>query len=129
MNIPQWLLDVVQSFGRNIGLEALPLSERGAAALTFDTGVAFRLEYTPGTLSLVLTVPMQNSDTEAIKRLLGYAQPDVQPSFVLHVGYHEPTGRAFFMSRFGEREVSLQMLNAVFTELWEIAEDFRARNV
>lgn len=126
MSIPQWLSAILQTFGQNIGLETFALNERGAAVLHFDTDVDFRMEYASGALALVLSVPMRES-TEAFKRLLNYAQPELQPEFTLRAGYHAPTSRAFFMTRLNEREVSLPALNAVFTGLWEIAEDFRAR--
>ena len=45
MMVPAWLDTMVKEFGRSAGVQNFALGERGAAALSFETGAELRLEY------------------------------------------------------------------------------------
>ena len=120
---PVWLDDIVHEFGRSAGLSDFTLNDRGAAAVTFETGSQLRFEYAFESLVVALSFPYPVSDPTAARRLLAAAHPGARPGFKLRAGIFEKTGRAILAARFPEREVSLPAVNAAFATLWSIAED------
>ena len=57
MMVPAWLDTMVKEFGRSAGVQNFALGERGAAALSFETGAELRLEYAGEELVMAVTVP------------------------------------------------------------------------
>ena len=55
MMAPEWLNAVVRDFGRAAGADTLALNDRGAAAVTFETGATLRFEYTGAELVVAVT--------------------------------------------------------------------------
>jgi hypothetical protein len=126
MSAPKWLNAVLREFGESIDLTEFGFNAADAAAIRFETGVSLRFEYVFESLVIEVQIPSaQNSET--MKRLLLYAQPERRPSFLLRVAYNEKKGCAMMVARLAERDVTLSSLNAVFKELWLTAEDFRRR--
>lgn len=126
MTAPKWLSTILLEFGEGIGLRSFRLNAQNAAQLRFETGSSLRFEYAFETLVIAMQVPAAQ-DAELMRRLLIYAQPERRPAFKLRVGYLEKASSAVFVARLDEREVTLPAINAVFTELWHLAEDFRRR--
>ena len=126
MTAPKWLNAILQEFGAGIELRSFGLNDQNAAQLRFETGSSLRFEYAFESLVIAMEVPAAQ-DAELMKRLLIYAQPERRPSFKLRVGYLANASSVVFVARLAEREVTLPAINAVFTELWHIAEDFRRR--
>ena len=126
MTAPKWLSTILLEFGEGIGLREFKLNAQNAAQLRFETGSALRFEYAFESLVIAMQVPAPQ-DAELMKRLLIYAQPERRPAFKLRVGYLEKTSSVVFAACLAEREVTLPVINAVFTELWHLAEDFRRR--
>ena len=126
MTAPKWLNAILQEFGAGIELRSFGLNAQNAAQLRFETGSSLRFEYAFESLVIAMTVPSAQN-AELMKRLLIYAQPERRPAFKLRVGYLAKTSSVVFVARLAEREVTLPAINAVFTELWHIAEDFRRR--
>ena len=120
---PVWLNDIVREFGRSAGLSDFALNDRGAAAISFETGAQLRFEYAFESLVVALSVPYPASDPAAARRLLAAAHPGARPGFKLRAGLLEKTGRAILAARFPEREITLPAVNAAFSALWRIAED------
>ena len=120
---PVWLNDIVREFGRSAGLSDFALNDRGAAAISFETGAQLRFEYAFESLVVALSVPYPASDPAAARRLLAAAHPGARPGFKLRAGLLEKTGRAILAARFPERETTLPAVNAAFAALWRIAED------
>ena len=54
---PVWLDDIVREFGRSAGLSDFALNDRGAAAISFETGAQLRFEYAFESLVVALSVP------------------------------------------------------------------------
>lgn len=123
MMAPEWIDALVRQFGQSAGLSSFTLNDRGAASVTFETGVSLRFEYARETLTVFVTVPSRN-DAGAARRMLAYAHPAARRGFTVRAGYLAKAGRAIFAVRLQEREVTLPALNAVFAELWRIATEF-----
>ncbi|MBQ6473637.1 MAG: CesT family type III secretion system chaperone [Victivallales bacterium] len=126
MSVPKWLNAVIREFGESINLRKFELNSQGVASLRFETGSLLRFEYALESLAVVMQVPAP-PQAELLKRLLGYAQPERRQPFRLRVAYLEKASSAVMLARLAEREVSLPVINSVFTELWRLAEDFRRR--
>lgn len=127
MTAPGWLNSVLQEFGKSIGLTTLGFNDRNSAVLHFETGVSLRFEYAFETMVIAMMVPAPE-DPEVLQHLLLYAQPERRPaSFTVRVSYIAKSSCAMIAARIPEREVSLPVINMVFTELWHLAEDFRGR--
>ena len=120
---PAWLDDIVREFGRSAGLSDFALNDRGAAAISFETGAQLRFEYAFESLVVALSFPYPASDPAAARRLLAAAHPGARPGFKLRAGLLEKSGRAILAARFPEREITLPAVNAAFSALWRIAED------
>ena len=120
---PVWLDDIVREFGRSAGLSDFALNDRGAAAVTFETGAQLRFEYAFESLVVALSFPYPCGDPAAARRLLVAAPPGARPGFKLRAGLLEKSGRAILAARFPERETTLPAVNAAFSALWRIAED------
>lgn len=120
---PVWLDDIVREFGRSAGLSDFALSDRGAAAVSFETGAQLRFEYAFESLVVALSFPYPVSDPDAARRLLAAAHPGARPGFKLRAGLQPRTGRALLVARFPEREATLPAVNAAFSALWRISED------
>ena len=120
---PVWLNDIVREFGRSAGLSDFALNDRGAAAISFETGAQLRFEYAFESLVVALSIPYPASDPAAARRLLAAAHPGARPGFKLRAGLLEKSGRAILAARFPERETTLPAVNAAFSALWRIAED------
>ena len=120
---PVWLNDIVREFGRSAGLSDFALNDRGAAAISFETGAQLRFEYAFESLVVALSIPYPASDPAAARRLLAAAHPGARPGFKLRAGLLEKSGRAILAARFPERETTLPAVNAAFAALWRIAED------
>ena len=126
MSAPRWLNAVLREFGESIDLTEFGFNSADAAAIRFETGVSLRFEYVMESLVIEMQIPAAQ-EPETMKRLLMYAQPERRPAFLLRVAYLERTGCAMMVARLAERDVTLASLNAVFKELWLLAEDFRRR--
>lgn len=120
---PVWLDDVIREFGRSAGLSDFTLNERGAAAVTFETGAQLRFEYAFESLVVALSVPYPVANPAAARRLLAFAHPGARAPFKLRVGLVAKSQRALLVARFPEREATLPVINAAFATLWRIAED------
>lgn len=120
---PVWLDDIVREFGRSAGLSDFAFNDRGAAAVTFETGAQLRFEYAFESLVVALSFPYPGGDPAAARRLLVAAHPGARPGFKLRAGFLEKSGRAILAARFPERETTLPAVNAAFSALWRIAED------
>lgn len=120
---PAWLDDVVREFGRSAGLSDFSLNERGAAAVTFETGAQLRFEYAFESLVVALSFPCAVEDPATARRVLAAAHPGARPPFRLRAGILPRAGRAILAARFPEREATLPAVNAAFSALWRLAED------
>ena len=117
---PGWLNDSVQAFGRQMGLQDFRLRENGAAGVTFENGLALRLEYAGE--SLVMTAGRQMPATDAaMRQLLLAAHPAGLQAFRVRAGYLARTGEALLAVRLLEREVTVTALEAAFRQLWTAA--------
>lgn len=124
--VPGWLADVVRTFASGFGLKDLALNNDGAAALRFENGVVFRLEYAVDFLTLTMAAePPSNID--ATKVLLSCADPLRRGTFSLRVGVLERPSRAVFSIRLDSSEVTLGNLEAALAELWRATENYRRR--
>ena len=123
MTAPTWIEAVVREFGHAAGLSGLALNERGAAAITFENGAVLRLEYAFDSLVVALTLPVR-LDPTAAARLLAYAHPEARYGFKLRSGYLANKRRAIFAARLADREVTLPVLNSIFSVLWRIGQEF-----
>ena len=123
MTAPKWIESVVADFGHAAGLSSLALNERGAAAIAFEKGVKLRFEYAYDSLTVAVTVPA-HLDAMVARRILSYAHPAARRAFRLRAGWMQRSSSAVFAARLADREVTLPSLNAVFAELWRVAQDF-----
>ena len=117
---PSWLNTIIRQFGDGVGLKDFGLNARGAAVLRFETGTALRFEYAFESLVVALQVPAP-AEPSVLKRFLSLAQPARRPSFKLRVAYLARSGSILLAARLAEREVTLPVLNTVFSDLWQFA--------
>lgn len=123
MSAPTWIDSAVREFGQAAGLKTLALGDRGAAAVSFDNGVALRFEHVQESLVVSVSIPVR-LDPGMASRLLAYAHPEARMGFRLRTGYLEKSGRAVFAVRLADRDVTVPALNSVFSALWRIAIEF-----
>ncbi len=123
MSAPTWIDSAVREFGQTAGLNALDLGERGSAAVSFDNGLSLRFEYVQESLVIAVTIPSR-LDPQSASRLLAYAHPEARVGFRLRTGYFSRIGRAVFAVRLADREVTVPIINSVFSTLWRIALEF-----
>lgn len=123
MKAPEWLDGTVRAFGRQMGLEAFTLGERGVAGLEFENGAKFRLEYAGEALTASVAVKCE-LDAAGAARLLEAAAPGGRGAVRVRAAYFERTSEAAFAVRTPERAVTVTLLEAVFRELWAAAEKF-----
>ena len=114
---PQWITSSLDEFGRGLGLRTLALDAQGAATLRFENGWRLRFEYTEPVLAVMITMEMEQDETQ-MARILTAANPEAERPYVLRAGYLVRTREAVFAVRLEEREVDLVTLEAAFQELW-----------
>jgi type III secretion system chaperone SycN len=121
MIAPDWLNAIVRDFGRAAGVDTLAPNDRGAASLTFETGVVLRFEYTGTALVVAVTVP-RPADPAVLRRVLAFAHHRAGGRGVrLRAGYLAASGLALLAVRIPERGVTQPALNAAFAALWRAA--------
>ena len=119
MMVPAWLDTMVKEFGRSAGVQNFALGERGAAALSFETGAELRLEYAGEELVMAVTVPGGD-----LRRLLALSHPRARHGgFRMRTGVIARSGRRVMAVRIPERDVTLPAINSAFTALWRAAGD------
>ena len=121
MTAPEWLNDTVRALGRQMQLESFALNEEGSAGARFENGREFRLEYHRGALALTVTVEVPATGAAA-RAVLMAAHPAARRNARIRSGLFAKTSRAFFHARVSERDVSTDMLERVFRELWAAAD-------
>ena len=126
MTAPKWLDAILHAFGEGVDIRNFGFNENGAASMRFETGVSLHFEYALDMLVVALQIPVAN-DARNIRQLLLYAQPERMSSFKLRVAYMERNSAAVMAAKIDARDASLAHINAVFAELWQMAEDFRRR--
>ena len=118
MNVPGWIDAMVKDFGRSAGVQNLALGERGAAALSFETGAELRLEYADGELVMAMTLPGMGD----LRRLLALSHPMARHGlFRMRTGVLAKSGRRVMAMRIPERDVTLPAINSAFSALWRAA--------
>lgn len=122
---PDWLNDIVQAFGRQMGLREFRLHDNGAAGATFENGLSLRFEY--ANEMLMMSMGVQATPTDAVmKHLLLAAHPAAQQGAVrIRAGYLKRTGEALLTMRLQEREVTVTALETAFRQLWSAADRLR----
>ena len=119
---PDWLNETVRAFGRQIGLGAFVLNERGAAGVRFENGMSLMLEYAAESLLVSVRVPV-HPDGEVLRRLLADAHPSVRTGLPQRVrtAYLAKSGEAMYVARIGERQVNVSVIEGAFRTLWGMA--------
>jgi len=122
--IPGWIADTVRAFGRQLGLRAFALNDRGAAGVRFENGIGLYLEYADGTMYVSTGVPVDAS-AETQKKLLAAAHPSARAEVRMRAVRHERSGEARFVASLPDRELTTTALEGVFRALWQAADYFR----
>ena len=123
---PGWLNDIVRDFAAGLGLKGFALNSDGAAALRFENGTGFRMEYAAGFLVLSMSVDSP-CDPAAAKLLLSAADPLRRDAFAIRAGFAGKPLRAVFAVRFEPADVTLGNLEAAMSGLWRAAENHARR--
>ena len=124
MTVPGWMNAVVGDFARSAGFAGLALNERGAAAISFETGASLRMEYTGSELVVAMTVPPAAAGgtlAESLKKLLSFSHPKARHGFAVRTGCLAKTGSLVLAVRLAERDVTLPRVNGAFAVLWRLA--------
>jgi type III secretion system chaperone SycN len=124
--VPGWLNDIVRDFAAGLGLRDFALNSDGAAALRFENGVGFRLEYAMDFLTLSMSVDATD-DVAAVKLLLESSDPLRRGAFLVRAGIIGKPPRALFAVRLEPTEITLGNLDAAMAELWRATENYRRR--
>ena len=124
--VPGWLNDIVRDFAAGLGLKGFALNSGGAAALRFENGTGFRMEYATGFLVLSMSVDSP-CDAAAARLLLSASDPVRRGAFRIRTGFAGKPQRAVFAVRFEPVDVTLGNLDAAMAELWRAAENHRRR--
>ena len=123
MTAPNWIDAVVRDFGRGAGIDGFALNARGAAAIRFENGFSLRFEYRGEELDVIVAVPSAN-DASTASRVLSYAHPDARFGVRVRACYLAKSGCAAFVARIATQDVTLPSLNAAFSALWRVANEF-----
>ena len=124
MTAPGWMNAVIGDFARSAGFSGLALNERGTAAINFETGASFRMEYTGTELAVAVLTPAPSTGEalqEAVRRLLSISHPMARHGFAIRTGYLAKAGRLALAVRLAERDVTLPRVNGAFGVLWRLA--------
>ena len=124
--VPGWLDDIVRDFAAGLGLKGFALNSDGAAALRFENGTGFRMEYAADALALSMSVDSP-CDAEAAKLLLSASDPVRRGAFQIRTGFAGKPLHAVFAVRLESADVTLGNLDAAMAELWRAAENHRRR--
>jgi len=124
MTAPGWMNAVIGDFARSAGFSGLALNERGTAAINFETGVSFRMEYTGSELAVAVLTPapaVAGALQDSLRRLLSLSHPRARHGFAIRTGYLAKTGSLVLAVRIAERDVTLPRVNGAFGALWRLA--------
>ena len=123
--IPAWLNDIVGEFGRQMGLKAFALGDRGTAGVRFENGLTLRLEYANEALMMLVGFAPQNAQSAQAfaLRLLTQAHYAGAGATGLRAGYLRRTGEAILVRRLSERSIDLPRLEEAFQSLWQVARE------
>ena len=124
--VPGWLNDIVRDFAAGLGLKGFALNSDGAAALRFENGTQFRMEYAADLLVLSMSVDSP-CDAAAAKLLLSASDPMRRGAFTMRTGFIGNPARAVFVVRFESADITLGNLDAAMSELWRAVENHRRR--
>lgn len=124
--VPGWLDNVLRDFASGMGLKGFALNAEGAAALRFENGTGFRIEYAADSLALSMSVATR-TDPDSVKLLLTASDPLRRGAFTVRTGLLGKPPRAVFAIRLASADVTLGNLDAAMAELWRAAENFRRR--
>ena len=124
--VPGWLNDIVRDFAAGLGLKGFALNSDGAAALRFENGTGFRMEYAADLLVLSMSVDSP-CDAAAAKLLLSASDPMRRGAFTMRTGFIGNPARAVFVVRFESADITLGNLDAAMSELWRAVENHRRR--
>ncbi len=119
---PDWLNNTVRAFGRQLGLKAFEMNERGAAGVRFENGLSLMLEYAAESLIVSVRVPIAPT-AENLKRMLMDAHPSVHVGLqhLVRTAYLSKSGEATYSTRIDERQVSVSAIEGAFRATWEMA--------
>lgn len=126
MNAPHWLNSIITDFGAGIGVRTLLLNGKDAAAIKFEDGKSLHFEYIFESLAMTMHIPVYGS-SETLKRLLSYSAPERKTIAKVRTAYLKDLSKALITITIPERQVTVPLMNTVFTELWRLSEDFRRR--
>lgn len=124
--VPGWLDGILREFASGMGLKDFALNTDGAAALRFENGVGFRIEYAMGFLTLSMSAEAP-ADVSSAKLLLTASDPLRRGAFPVRTGLIGKPPRAVFAVRLDSADVTLGNLDAAMAELWRATENFRRR--
>lgn len=124
MTVPSWIAETLRAFGRQLGLSAFALNDRGAAGVRFENGRALYLEYGEGGLMVSVGLAADAS-ADTMRRLLTRAHPAAQAAGLkIRAVRLEKTGEARFVTRLDERDLTAAGLEQAFRALWQAADVF-----
>ena len=122
--IASWIAETVRAFGRQLGLSAFALNDRGAAGVRFENGRALYLEYGEGGLMVSVGLAADAS-ADTMRKLLTRAHPAAQTAGLkMRAVWLEKAGEARFVARLDERDLTAAGLEQAFRALWQAADVF-----
>ena len=124
MTVPSWIAETLRAFGRQLGLSAFALNDRGAAGVRFENGRALYLEYGEGGLMVSVGLAADAS-ADTMRKLLTRAHPAAQTAGLkMRAVWLEKAGEARFVAWIGERDLTATGLVQAFRTLWQAADAF-----
>ena len=121
---PQFVLDSVAAFGRQMGFKSFALGENGAAGIRFENGVSFRLEYFDGALTMRAAL-FVGDDVTLVKKALMSAHPSAQRGPKVRAVLFSKTGEIAFVMRLPERSATATAISDAFRRVWVEADRLR----
>jgi len=122
MTVPTWMNAVVEDFGRAAGAKGFSLNASGSAAIKFANGAALRFEYTGEELVVAMT-SRPVAEASKIRRVLALANPRASRGLRVRAGIISKTGAMVLAVRLPERDVTLPVINSIFSMLWRAVEE------
>ena len=119
----EWVYAAVIEFGKHFGFEHFALNDKGAAAATFENGTSLALEYNNDTLCLQVRVPFAPGDAN-FKKLLVTSHPRNRFPFPLRTAFLPKSSQGLFLVKMDERDVTENSLWQIFSQIWNIAQNF-----
>lgn len=117
--VPDWLQQLMSSFGERFGLPRFGLNDQGVAGFSVENGCTYRFEYREGSLYMSGMFPLGSVGVES---LLSSVHPRRRLPFMVHACCHSGSGQGVYLVRASTEAMTLPGLVERFECLWGLVQ-------